>query len=399
MRFWHQLKTQDKNRLKVLVVVLVFSAVGFRLLSMSSAATTSVSVEAENGQRTTNVVVADSSAASGGKYIQFKATTPPPTGTTPVAINGMLSICGVQICNQYGKPIQLRGMSTHGIQWYGWGSPSETTCINDASLDALANDWKADVLRVSLYVQEDGYETNPTAFTAMADKIIDAAIARGIYVLIDWHQLDPGDPNYNTTAAKTYFSHMAQRYKNVPNVLYEIANEPNGVNWSTIKSYADTMVPHIRAIDPNGIIIIGTPGWDTFGLSGEGPASDVYNNKVSGTNLMYTFHFYAASHTASYLAQLDEASSRAPVFVTEWGTQDSSGDGSNNFTMSQQYIDLMAQKKISWTSWNYSDDSRSGAAWTSGTCPNGPWTTNRLKAAGAWVRERILTPADSFPTN
>ncbi|MET0422543.1 MAG: cellulase family glycosylhydrolase, partial [Actinoplanes sp.] len=88
-----------------------------------------------------------------------------------------------------------------------------------------------------------------------------------------------------------------------------------------------------------------------------------------------------------------------PVFVTEFGTQTASGDGANNFTRSQQYLDLMAQKKISWTNWNYSDDSRSGAVFTAGTCPNGPYSgTSRLKPAGVWIRDHIRSPADNFPT-
>ena len=38
---------------------------------------------------------------------------------TPVAKNGQLRVIGTKLCNQYGNPIQLRGMSTHSIQWYG----------------------------------------------------------------------------------------------------------------------------------------------------------------------------------------------------------------------------------------------------------------------------------------
>lgn len=84
------------------------------------------------------------------------------------------------------------------------------------------------------------------------------------------------------------------------------------------------------------------------------------------------------------------------MFVTEYGTQTASGDGSNTFTRVQQYLDLMAQKKISWVNWNYSDDERSGAVFTEGTCPSGPFTgTSRLKPAGVWVRDRIRT-ADDF---
>ncbi|MFL5747882.1 MAG: DNRLRE domain-containing protein, partial [Niastella sp.] len=129
----------------------------------------------------------------------------------------------------------------------------------------------------------------------------------------------------------------------------------------------------------------------------DGSLQDVINNPLTYPNVMYTFHFYAKDHRTEYLNQLNKASDLFPVFVTEFGTQEASGDGPNDFAMAQQYIDLMARKKISWTNWNYSDDFRSGAVWITGTCSNGPWTPARLKPAGAWVRERILSPADDFP--
>lgn len=312
---------------------------------------------------------------------------------TPVAKNGQLRVIGTKLCNQYGNPIQLRGMSTHGIQWYGWGG-----CLNEASLDALAYDWGADVLRISLYVQEGGYETNPSGFTAQVNRLIEEATERGMYALVDWHQLTPGDPNYNLARAKTFFTAIATAHKDKNNIIYDICNEPNsGATWAKIKTYADQMIPHIRAIDNDAVILVGTHGWSTFGQSGDGSLQDVINNPLTFPNVMYTFHFYANSHRTAYLNQLNAASDRFPVFVTEFGTQTASGDGDNDFPMAQQFIDLMRNKKISWTNWNFSDDFRSGAVWTTGTCSNGPWTTARLKPAGAWVRERIMSPADDFP--
>ena len=312
---------------------------------------------------------------------------------TPVQKNGQLQVIGTKLCNQYGNPIQLRGMSTHGIQWYGWGS-----CLTAASLDALAYDWGADILRISLYVQEGGYETDPTGFTNQVNRLIEEATARGMYALVDWHQLTPGDPNANLARAKTFFSAIANTHKNKNNIIYDICNEPNsGATWAKIKTYADQMIPFIRAIDNDAVILVGTHGWSTMGLSGDGSLQDIFNNPLQQGNLMYTFHFYAKDHRTEYLNQLNTASDRLPVFVTEFGTQEASGDGANDFAMAQQYIDLMARKKISWTNWNYSDDFRSGAVWITGTCSNGPWTTARLKPAGAWIRERILSPADDFP--
>jgi hypothetical protein len=316
-----------------------------------------------------------------------------PVSTTPVGINGQLHVCGTKVCNQYGKPIQLRGMSTHGLQWYGWGD-----CLTPASIDALANDWKADILRISLYVQEDGYEINPIAFKAQVDQIFDQAVSKGIYAILDWHMLDPGDPVYNLTRAKEYFSYMAQKHGNTPNVIYEIANEPSGVSWATIKSYAEQVIPVIRQYDPDGIIVIGTRAWSSLGISEDGSAQEIVDNPVNGINLMYTFHFYAASHKDEYRNELAWAADRLPIFVTEWGSQTYTGDGTNDFISAQAYIDLMANKQISWTNWNYSDDSRSGAVFKTNTCPNGPFTgTTRLKPAGVWVRDKILNPVDNFP--
>ena len=85
-------------------------------------------------------------------------------------------------------------MSTHGLQWYGRGAGTDN-CVTDAALDALANDWKADILRISMYIQEGGYETNPTRFTNEVSALIDEVTERGMYALVDWHMLSPGDPH------------------------------------------------------------------------------------------------------------------------------------------------------------------------------------------------------------
>jgi endoglucanase len=310
---------------------------------------------------------------------------------TPVSINGQLKVIGTKLCNQYGNPIQLRGMSSHGIQWYG-------SCLTSASLNAVANDWGADVFRISMYVQEGGYETNPAGFTARVKQLVNEVTNRGMYALIDFHMLTPGNPLYNLNNAKTFFTEMASTFKSNNNIIYEICNEPNGAGWADIKSYADQVIPVIRAIDGDAVILVGTRAWSSLGISEGSNAQEIINNPVSFSNIMYTFHFYAKSHQDVYLNQLDWASDRLPIFVTEFGTQEASGDGPNDFTMSQRYMDLMQRKKISWTNWNFSDDFRSGAVWQTGTCSMGNWTTSRLKEAGTWIRNKMLNPADDFGT-
>jgi endoglucanase len=330
-----------------------------------------------------------SASASPSKSPSTSPSTP--TGTTPLAINGQLHVCGVNLCNQYNKAIQLRGMSTHGIQWFA-------SCINGTSLDALANDWKADVLRIAMYVQEQGYETNPSGFTAQVNNYVDLAEARGMYAIIDFHTLTPGDPNYNLDRAKTFFASVAARNASKKNVIYEIANEPNGVSWQGIKSYAEQVIPVIRAADPDAVVIVGTRGWSSLGVSDGSNESEIVNNPVNASNIMYTFHFYAASHKDNYRTTVARAARLLPLFVTEFGTVSATGGGATDLGSTSAWLDLLDQNKISYANWTYSDANESSAAFKPGTCAAGSYTNSaQLSESGAYVRGRIRT-ADNFPT-
>ncbi|MGC0379080.1 cellulase family glycosylhydrolase [Streptomyces sp. SAI-229] len=319
---------------------------------------------------------------------------PPPTpgDGTPVDINGQLHVCGVHLCNQYDRPIQLRGMSTHGIQWF-------SQCYTDASLDALANDWRSDLLRISMYVQEDGYETDPAGFTRRVNGLVDMAEARGMYAVIDFHTLTPGDPNFNLDRAKTFFASVAARNAAKNNVIYEIANEPNGVSWAGIKSYAEQVIPVIRAADPDAVVIVGTRGWSSLGVSDGSSESEVVANPVDATNIMYAFHFYAASHKDNYRATVSRAASRLPLFVSEFGTVSATGGGAVDRASSIAWLDLLDQLKISYANWTYSDADEGSAAFRPGTCAGTDYSgSGVLTESGALLKSRISTP-DEFPTS
>ena len=316
---------------------------------------------------------------------------PPPPGPPPLAINGQLHVCGTNLCNQYNKPIQLRGVSTHGLQWF----PS---CYNTSSLDTLANDWKADVLRIAMYVNEDGYVTNPAAFTAKVNDLVDQAEARGMYAIIDFHTLTPGDPNVNLDNAKTFFKNVATRNANKKNVIYEIANEPNGVSWDQIRTYANQVIPVVRAADSDAVVIVGTRGWSSLGVSNGSSSAEIVANPVNFPNIMYTFHFYAASHTDTYRNEVRNAATKLPIFVTEWGTTSATGGGTVDISSSTAWLDLLDSLKISHVNWTYSDANESSAAFKAGTCSGSNYGTSQLSQSGQFVRSRIMT-ADSFPTS
>jgi endoglucanase len=319
-------------------------------------------------------------------------STSPPAGT-PVSINGQLHVCGVNLCNQYNKAIQLRGMSTHGLQWF-------SNCNTNTSIGALASNWHADVLRIAMYVDEQGYVTDPAGFTAKVNSIVDLAEAAGMYAIIDFHILNPGDPTVHLNEAKTFFQTVSARNAAKKNVIYEIANEPNGVSWATIKAYAEQVIPVIRANAPSSVVIVGTRAWSSLGLSESSNANEIVNNPVNAPNIMYTFHFYAASHGDSYRAEVARTSALIPIFVTEFGTVTYTGGGAFDQASSTAWLDLLDQKKISYANWTYSDANESSAAFKPGTCASGSdfSSANVLSQSGAFLKNRINTP-DNFPTS
>lgn len=295
----------------------------------------------------------------------------------------------MNLCNASGKKIQLRGVSSHGIHWF----PS---CYTGTALDALATDWNADLFRIAMYVQEGGYESDPSGLTSQVNSLVDMAEARGMYAMIDLHILNPGDPNYNLARAKEFFAKVAARNAAKKNVIYEIANEPNGVSWASIKSYAEQVIPVIRANDPDGVVVVGTRGWSSLGVSEGSSSAEIVSNPVNASNIMYAFHFYAASHKDNYRAEVSTAAASLPLFVTEFGTVSASGDGAVDTASTTAWLDLLDRLKISYANWNFADKSEGSSILKPGACAAGTFAgTSVLTESGQLIRSRIRT-ADDF---
>lgn len=312
----------------------------------------------------------------------------------PTSRHGALKVIevagGPRLCDAKGKPVQLRGMSTHGLQWFGWGKG-----ITAKSLDVLAKEWKSDVLRLAMYPDEGGYKTNPKRFRAMIDKLVDETLKRGMYCIIDWHILNPGDPWRNIAQAKEFFAYMSKKHGKKKYVLYEICNEPNGkeATWPRIKAYAQQIIPVIRRNDRDGIIIVGTPAWSSLGKSGPTQGKGLGKSPLTGRyarNVVYSFHFFAGSHKEAYRKHLGGFLGKLPIFVSEWGAPDHTGEGNIDVAETNAWLSFLEQHKISWCNWNYSDEKRSGSVWKTGTLPGGPLTDANLKESGRLVKKWIL---------
>ncbi|MDR3000666.1 MAG: cellulase family glycosylhydrolase [Fibromonadaceae bacterium] len=309
-------------------------------------------------------------------------------GMTPVERNGRLSVNGNRIINEHGDIVQLRGMSLF------WSMASEGRDYYNANVvNWLADDWKVSVVRAAMGVDEDwdneqagylnGDNSGGVSNKQRVTDVVEAAIAKGIYVIIDWHS---HQAHSNTNAAKAFFEEMAERYKDVPNVIYEIYNEPVDVNWATIRTYSQTVVNAIRAIDPHNIIILGTPNWSQD--------VDVATlNPVTGNNLTYSLHFYAYSHGASIRTKATTALNRNyALFVSEFGTCHASGNTPIDTAATTIWLNFLDQHKTSWVNWSVSDKDEAASILKSDIgMTNGKWTADDLTLSGRYIRNKLIT--------
>ena len=310
------------------------------------------------------------------------ATVPPapsdPKGTTPVSQHGQLSVKNGQLVDKSGKGYQLRGMSTHGLTWF-------PEFVNESAFKTLRDDWNTNVVRLAMYVDEWGngqcYMGNKNGSLELLEKGVDICIKLDMYVIIDWHVLNPGDPSKYTNEAKSFFETVSKRYAKYPNVIYEICNEPNGgASWSSnIKPYAEKIIPVIRKNAPNSVIIVGTPTWSQ---EIDKPLSDPLSYK----NVMYAFHFYAATHAGLRSNVENCVAQGLPVFVSEFGTCDASGGGANDFNETQKWLSYFDKQGISYCNWSICNKDETCSVLRPGTSANGNWSESDLTENGKWIR-------------
>jgi endoglucanase len=291
----------------------------------------------------------------------------------PVKQHGQLQVKGTQLCDAKGAPVVLRGMS------YGWHN-FWPRFYNQSSVQWLAKDWGCSVVRAAMGVEpKGGYKQDSAGAVQKIKAVVDGAINAGIYVIIDWHS-----HNINLVEAQTFFAQMARDYGKYPNVIYELFNEPDQESWDEVKAYATAVINEIRKIDPDNVILVGNPHWDQdINLVADAPLQGF-------SNIMYTVHFYAATHKQSLRDRCDEALKKGiPIFISESAGMEASGDGPLNEAEWTKWIDWAEQNKLSWVTWSVSDKAETCSVLYPTASSNGGWTEKDLKESGIKARALI----------
>ncbi len=337
------------------------------------------------GEYDTNV-----KAGCTGEGIQWYAIGPAeaPEPTTPVDIHGALSVRGTNIVDKHGANFQLRGMSTHGIAWF----PQYVTY---SGFQTLRDDWGANCVRLAMYTAEyNGYCTggDQNWLKGLVRQGVDAATELGMYVIVDWHVMNAdGSPTTYEQQARAFFDEMSREFKDHSNVLYEICNEPcNGTSWSTIKGYAERIIPVIRANDPDALVIVGTPDWS----QGVDQAAARRITGPSGQNTLYALHFYAGTHGQWLIDRMNAAlDAGLPIFISEFGTCTADGQWGFYPSEAQRWISAANSRNVSWMNWSLCNKAEAASAIQSWCGKTSGWQIWELTDSGNWVRNQMRTAA------
>ena len=293
---------------------------------------------------------------------------------------GPLHVEGTQLMNSAGEKVQLKGISTHGLSWF-------PDYVNQECFKEL-HGWGANVVRLAMYTAESGgycSDGDQDQLKDLIDKGVQYATKSNMYVIIDWHILSDNNPHMHIEEAKDFFKEMSKKYADHTNVIYEICNEPNGsTSWDDIREYANVIIPIIRENDKDSIILVGTPQWSQLVEQAAAHPLDQYEN------IMYTLHFYAATHKDDLRQSMKKAIQQGlPIFVSEYGICDASGNGAIDEDQANAWVETMNDLNVSYIAWNLSNKNETSAIFNSDCQKISGFTENDLSESGQWVYQML----------
>jgi endoglucanase len=284
---------------------------------------------------------------------------------------GALQVQGNQLLAD-GKPITLRGVAVGDPILARQGRP-----LSD--YQRIAQDWHANVVRISVHPSD--WETMPhEKVLAAVESEINAALANGMYVILDWHTIgwpngyyEPIEKDWtddpptlydsNFDQAKSFWDAASARFGKDGRIIFELWNEPVRSKkeedeeipaWDDLKPFYAQLLQVVRSHSANVVLATGNE-W-AYDLRG------IRENPLAGENVAYCWHIYASTDDndeKEWARHLDDLQTVAPVMVTEWGFQEKTDEdfkGSVKSFGAKFVRDFLEGRQLHSTAWCWHPD-------------------------------------------
>lgn len=258
-----------------------------------------------------------------------------------------------------GKPIELRGIGTH--------APLQYSNLHSYEMFESLQRMGINLIRISVYLEDYsflnsdsikayGYLSKPEETKKEIEKIVNYCEQLGMYVLIDWHVYSWGAGSgtgiFHQDEATEFFTYFCNLYKDKSFVMWEIANEPHHQTIEEYLPFIKTMHALIHGIIDNPIVITGTCKDDTLTLW-----QTLKDNGME--DIFISPHAYGTSIDVDRYKSLWDAD--FPLFNTEWGNAQSSGDGDREDARATALMKYYHNEKIPQSVWKLTDQNMTTA--------------------------------------
>ncbi len=374
-----------KRNLLILIIAALIMTAAFHLTGCGkSEESNAVKEQADNNTVTDDITDEEDDSKEGieGDSTSDDSTTDDSEDVSEeglfTVIHGALHVDGTNLVDKNGKKVQLYGISTHGLAWF-------PQYVNYDTFAYFNSEWGINCMRLAMYTEEyGGYCSggDRESLKKLINDGVDAATKLGMYVIIDWHILSEQDPMSHKDEAKSFFAEMSEKYKDYTNVIYEICNEPNGGGtWDRVTAYANEVIPIIRANNPDALILVGTPCWSQ-------EVDKALAEPLGFDNIMYVLHFYASTHGEWLRDRMQQCIDNGlPIFISEFGLCEASGDGAINKTESDEWKKIIEKNNLSFICWNLSNKSETSSLIKSSCNKLSDFTDDELGEEGKYMKD------------
>ena len=275
-----------------------------------------------------------------------------------------LHVEGIKLVNASGKEVKLRGANIASFEWSPFGEQVLT------SVDTLIDNWKANCVRLPisheywLGMPKAWAGDGPVAYQNRIDAVVKRVTEKKCYIILDNHSyMLPNDDQFR------FWKSIAAKYKNHPNVLFDMLNEPKDCTWDqwknggtitgkfpqtttdvTITSKGmQALLKTIRVTGAKNIIVAGGIDWgsDLSGIVNGYALSD-----SAGNGIMYSSHIYPW-HTAVRDQFVGNIIGKYPILIGEMG-QDSIHKAPLGYSSWTAWmLDWIERNKLNVTAWDF----------------------------------------------